>query len=323
MILSRPKHALFVGTALATALSATALLAPVAQADPPVDPAVAASFTRTNVDPSITGAAFTVTGSVFGAEKNLVTSGFGTFAMGTPTSAGTVQVYRPGGNVGVWNKVTVFGTGANIITPNQPTVADVDGDGDNDVLVPGGYFFDTYDPNPPPGDQSQSRGSLTWWENTGPSTAFVRHDIALAQPWAYHGIEFADLDGDGNKDILTVGEQGKSPSDPTDDLIQMELHAGNGDGTFDPPAIIATTGGSLPVVHDVNGDGRLDIVSAQYFGFAERPGCRGHAVVPLVRADRRRRTGWSHQCQLHRSHDRDVRPDGVRLPDQAGPELPR
>ena len=51
----------------------------------------------------------------------------------------------------------------------------------------------------------------------------------------------------------------------------MELYAGNGNGTFDPPAIIATTGGSLPVVHDVNGDGRLDIVSAQYFGFPNGP----------------------------------------------------
>ena len=137
MILSRPKHALLVGTALTTALTATALLAPNAQADPPVNPAVAASFTRTNIDPGITGAAFTVTGAVFGTEKNLVTSGFGAFADGRARrAAGTVQVYRPGGNLGVWNKVTVFGTSANIITPNQPTVADVDGDGDNDVLVP-------------------------------------------------------------------------------------------------------------------------------------------------------------------------------------------
>ena len=92
------------------------------------------------------------------------------------------------------------------------------------------------------------------------------------QPWAYHGIEFADLDGDGNKDILTVGEQGVDPANPADDLVQMELHAGNGNGTFDAPVIIATTGGSLPVVNDVNGDGRLDIVSAQYFGFPNGPG---------------------------------------------------
>ena len=270
MILSRPTHALLVGTALTTALSATALLAPVAQADPPVDPAVAASFTRTNVDPSITGAAFTVAGRVFGAEKNLVTSGFGTFMFGAPTGGGTLQVYRPGGNVGVWNKVTVFGAAANIITPNQPTIADVDGDGDNDLIVPGGYFFDTYDPPGPA--VPQSRGSLTWWENTGPSTAFVRHDvIAPVQPWAYHGAEFADLDGDGNKDILTVGEQGVSPSTPADDLVEMQLFPGNGDGTFDAPVPIASTGGSLPVVHDVNGDGRLDIVSAQYFGFPNGP----------------------------------------------------
>ena len=186
-MLSRRKHALFVGTALTAALTATALAAPNAQADPPVNPAVAASFTRINIDPGISGAAFTVSGAVFGTEKNLVTSGFGPFAGPAPAGPGTVQVYRPGGNVGVWSKKAVFTESANIITPNQPTVADVDGDGDNDVLVPGGYFFDSYDPEPPPGDQSQSRGSLTWWENTGPSTAFLRHDIATLQPWAYQG----------------------------------------------------------------------------------------------------------------------------------------
>ena len=278
MILSRPQHALLAGTALATVLSTAALFAPNAQADPPVDPAVPASFTRTNIDPSITGAAFTVAGSVFGTEKNLVTSGFGTFSMGSPLTAGTVQVYRPGANLGVWSKVTVFNESAGIITPNQPTIADVDKDGDNDVIVPGGYFFDTYDPPGPA--VPQNRGSLTWWENTGPGTAFVRHDIALAQPWAYHGVEFADLDGDGNKDILTVGEQAKSPSDPADDLVEMQLYAGNGDGTFDAPVALSTTGGSLPVVHDVNGDGRLDIVSAQYFGFPSGPAA---VTVPSYR----------------------------------------
>ena len=125
-----------------------------------------------------------------------------------------------------------------------------------------------------------NRGSITWWENTGPASAFIRHDVLTEQPWAYHGVQFADLDGDTNKDIITVGEQGKSPSDPLDDLVEMQFLAGNGDGTFDAPVALSATGGSLPVVYDVNGDSRLDIVSSQYFGFPSGPDA---AILPSFR----------------------------------------
>lgn len=277
----RRRSAFAIGLALATGGSALAISTQ-AQAGPPTDPANPASFARVNVDTAITGAAFTVQGSVFGTEMNLVTSGFGAFTGGpppTPPAAGTLQVYRPGANLGDWTKVSVFTEAAAITFPNQPTIADVDGDADNDLIVPGGYFFDTYDP-PAPGDQSQNRGSLTWWENTGPTTAFVRHDILLAQPWAYHGVQFADVDGDTKKDIVTVGEQAKSPSDPADDLVELQILHGNGDGTFDAPVALSATGGSLPVVYDVNGDSKLDIVSAQYFGFPNGPAA---VTVPSFR----------------------------------------
>ncbi|WP_372735892.1 FG-GAP repeat domain-containing protein [Nocardioides sp.] len=278
MIRSPFRRALLVSTAIATALTTTTFLAPGAKADPPVDPVIPASFSRVDIDAGITGAAFTAAGSVYGSETDLVTSAFGAFVPGvggppTPPAAGTVQLYRPGANIGTWTKVTVFDTSAAITFPNQPTIADVDGDDDNDILVPGGYFFDTYDPPGP--SVGQDRGSLTWWENTGEGNAFVRHDILTAQPWAFHGAEFADLDGDGNDDIVTVGEQGKSPSDPSDDLVSLQFLAGNGDGTFAAPVELDTAGGSLPVVIDVDGDDRLDIVSAQYFGFPSGPGAVG------------------------------------------------
>jgi hypothetical protein len=260
--------------ATTTAALAAALLATPAQAGPPVDPAGPASFTRVDLDTGVAGAAITVTGSGFGTEQNLVTSAFGAYGPPTggppsPPDAGTVQVYRPGATIGDWTKVPVLDESAAITFPNQPTLADVDGDGDTDVVVPGGYFFDTYEPVP---GTAKNRGSITWWENTGADPAFVRHDVLTAQPWAFHGVQLADLDDDGNDDIITVGEQGKSPSDPADDLVTLLFLAGNGDGTFDPPVTLADAGGSLPVVHDVDGDGRLDIVSAQYFGFPNGPG---------------------------------------------------
>lgn len=261
-------------TGIAVTSTALALTAVTATAAPPTDPATPADFARINVDSKLTGAAFSVAGDVFGSgKKDIVATGFGAFTgsgqTSTPPAAGTVQIYRPGSSLKHWTKVPVVTEADAITFPNQPTLADVNGDGATDVIVPGGYFFDTYSPNvnvPP-----KNRGSITWWENKGEGNAFVRHDVTTASPFSYHGVQLADLDGDGIKDMVSTGEQGKSPQSPMDDVVEMHYFKGRIDSstdarTFDPPVVLAGNGGSLPVVSDVDGDGKLDIVSAQYFG---------------------------------------------------------
>lgn len=228
----------------------------------PSGAAAPASFDRVNVDAGVQGASFTVVGEIFAGERNIVTSGFGALNRGMPTTGGSLQIYRPGANLASWRKVSVFDATANIIFPNQPTLTDVDGDGDTDVIVPSGNFFDSLTEN--------ARGAITWWENTGLAgngnpNPFVRHDVITGQPWSYHGVQHADLDGDGIKDLLSVGEQGFAPPDPTDDQVQTHFFRGRADLTFDPPVTLAEVGGSLPVLHDVDADGDLDMVSAQYF----------------------------------------------------------
>lgn len=223
-------------------------------------------FGRLDVD-RVAGASFTVVGEVFAGEKNIVTSGFGELAGGSPAGGGTVQVYRPGADLSEWTKVDVVTTDDDIIFPNQVTVHDVDGDGDNDLLVPGGYFFDT---NPAQSGGPKNRGTLTWWENQGLDASgdprpFVRHDILTEQPWSFHSVTVVDLDDDGIDDLLTTGEQGRAAPDQSDDSVSMQVLRGVGDGSFESPIEIAALGGSIPVVHDVNDDGLLDIVSSQYF----------------------------------------------------------
>lgn len=237
-----------------------------APADPPAPP----DFTRVNVDTAVQGAGFTVVGEVFADEQNLVTTGFGTLSMGMPSSAGSLQVYRPRANLADWRKVSVFDAGAGIIFPNQPTLSDMDEDGDTDIIVPGGYFFDSF--------IGQSRGTLTWWENQGASSAFVRHDVLTGQPWAYHGVQHVDLDGDGVKDLLTVGEQGGNPSSGADDQVQTQFLKGAADHTFAAPVALGDVGGSLPVVEDVDGDDDLDVVTAQYFDVGTGPEDAGRAT---------------------------------------------
>lgn len=261
--------------ALPAALAAAVpIAAPAATATPvPAGP----SFTRTNVDTAVTGAGFTVVGEVYAGEQNLVTAGFGALSMGMPVGGGSLQVYRKRANLADWRKVSVFDASAGIVFPNQPTLSDVDGDGDTDIIQPAGYFFDSFVGN--------SRGSITWWENQGPTSAFVRHDVLTGQAWSYHGIQHVDLDGDGVRDLLTVGEQGGNPSNPADDQVQTQFLKGQAGGTFAAPVALGDVGGSLPVVHDVDGDGDLDVVTSQYFDVGSGPADAGNATFLWLEQD--------------------------------------
>ncbi|HTW13652.1 MAG TPA: VCBS repeat-containing protein [Nocardioides sp.] len=258
-------------TLLALALLPASLVTATTSASAAPAPATAPEFTRVNVDTGIQGASFTVVGEIFDGEQNLVTSGFGALgAGGLPVGGGTLQVYRPKANLADWRKVTVFDTTENVIFPNQPTLSDVDGDGDTDIIVPAGNFFESAG--------GVNRGSLTWWENTGPTTPFVRHNILTGQAWSYHGVQHVDFDGDGIRDIITVGEQGRVAGNLTDDDVQTQFLKGKADLTFEAPVSLGDVGGSLPVVHDVDGDGELDIITSQYFDVGSGAADAGRAT---------------------------------------------
>nr|WP_253945557.1 VCBS repeat-containing protein [Nocardioides sp. zg-DK7169] len=266
------------GGALALALPLALLTsAPGTAAPASPDPSsAAATFDRVNVDTAVQGASFTVVGEVFAGEQNIVTSGFGALGpRGVPGTGGSLQVYRPRANLADWRKVSVFDASADIIFPNQPTLTDMDGDGDTDLVVPSGNFFDSFAGN--------TRGAITWWENAGLAAdgsplPFVRHDVVTGQAWSYHGVQHTDLDGDGVKDLLSVGEQGGDPVDGADDQVEVHFFRGNADLTFEAPVALADVGGSLPVVHDVDGDGDPDIVSSQYFDVGTGPESAGRAT---------------------------------------------
>ena len=250
--------AIAIGSADATTVDGTSAVARHDGDTTGTDP----TFTRHDVDATATGAAFTSVGEVFAGEHDIVTSAWGPFDGSRPKGPGSLNIYRPGATLDDWTKVTVFGPEAGITMPNATTVTDVDGDGDNDIIVPAGHFFGT-----DPGIAAELRtlsGSITWWENEG-TDQFVRHDVITDQAGAYHGVQFVDFDGDGIKDILSVSEEARAPGMQTDDTLETQLFRGNADHTFEAPVALADVGGSQPVVADVDEDGDLDIISARYF----------------------------------------------------------
>jgi hypothetical protein len=217
-----------------------------------------APFRRYTIDVDAFGPAFVDVGDVDGdGRSDLVVSEFGPTRIDgarVTLSVGRVVAYLQGPSLGCWRAVPIARDSDALHFPNRPTVADVDGDGDNDVVVPAGFFVCAYAPD------VGKCGAIVWYENRGGGVEWTRHDvIANGAADAYTGVALADLDGDGARDLVTVGEgtagsraiwiRGDASSDR---FAKTEETIGEG-------------GGSFPVVRDLDGDGDLDVAGAEYF----------------------------------------------------------
>lgn len=120
-------------------------------------------------------------------------------------------------------------------------VADIDGDGDMDVLISGKSYADNY----------QNRTKL--YKNNGDGE-FTEVTGTPFLNTAYNSIIFGDVDGNGTQDVLVTGTN-SSP------LTKLYLNDGNGNFTLSSQSFEQVTL-SMATFADLTGDGSLDIVIA-------------------------------------------------------------
>ena len=116
--------------------------------------------------------------------------------------------------------------------------ADIDGDGDFDVL----WASSNYD-------------KIAWNENLDGAGSFGAPKVISTATNAPKSVFAADLDGDGDLDVLSASDY--------DDKIAWYENT-DGDGTFGAQEVISTLadGASSVFAADVDGDGDLDVLSA-------------------------------------------------------------
>jgi len=140
-----------------------------------------------------------------------------------------------------------FGTQQIITTDAYYAVsiysADIDGDGDMDVL-----------------SASSSDDKIAWYENTDGNGIFGPQNVITTAANGAQSVYSADLDGDGDMDVLSASF--------SDNKIAWYENT-DGNGTFGAQQVITTEANAAIAVYcsDLDGDGDMDVISASIIGY--------------------------------------------------------
>lgn len=131
------------------------------------------------------------------------------------------------------------------LTWGSVAVADIDGDGRNDIVY---------------GPMEDTGRKFAWYSPAEPdASSWTEHLITPDPiPAGIHSLQVADMDGDGRLDVVTARMHDHQPS-------TVSVWVNGGDGTW-TERVLATTGLHNLRLADVDGDGDLDIFGANYVG---------------------------------------------------------
>ena len=172
--------------------------------------------------------------------------------------AGEVVLYRNEGAPGAWSREPILSAEEEIVFPAETATADLDQDGDLDVVVSTGWFICGVVPGTSP------CGGMLVYEQT--ESGWTRHDLVPPENERFfHTAQLADFDGDGLLDLMTVGETWGG--DDESGTATVLLYGGKPSAPWfsSEPHELATGLGSIPNLADLDGDGDLDLYGAQYF----------------------------------------------------------
>ena len=131
----------------------------------------------------------------------------------------------------------------NITLPRDAFAADIDGDGDKDIVL--------ISSNP------EYVKKLAWYENTDGLGSFAEAQIISIDDFSFENINPADIDGDGDVDIV---------SSTFEKLVWFENL--DGLGNFSPRIILLDEEDMFRIDHnfpiDMDDDGDMDVISAGY-----------------------------------------------------------
>ena len=213
------------------------------------------NFIRITADSNPNKPAFVTVGDVDQDGKlDMVVAQYG------PSLSGNYDIYWGTGKLDQWTKETLNIGGDNGISfPHPVKIADVNGDGINDIVSPSGFLACV-----------MSCGNIFWLEGTGIRNQWTKHEIVKNNDHFFFDVSLVDIDGDGIDDILT------NSSKKTASVLGMgggqdeQLMWFKGTNTADrfettKRVISSGNGGPFPRFVDLNGDGKKDIALAQYF----------------------------------------------------------
>ncbi len=140
--------------------------------------------------------------------------------------------------------------------------SDVDGDGDMDVMASSINFF-------------ESVGDILWFENVGGPAVFHSTPHSIASPSGASKLNLADLDRDGDSDLVLVSAISGD----------VDMYTNDGKGNFtNRTSLDVRPGNQTLTVVDSDGDGDLDIFTAynQNFRWFENDGKGKFVSLPLA-----------------------------------------